>query len=161
MKNNIKSELYSLCRDINNGLFSENTLDDITQVAQLFSKCGRDAPKYVTNSEKFEYCEKKEAVKQVYLAHLSLLKYELSDAERIRCVNEILGCNDFITSYALWAKYTKNGFYARDFLNIANSLLKEPLGEKYREYGNECLKRLKSIKPKILFFGAKSELFKK
>lgn len=161
MKNNIKSQLYSLCRDINNGLFSENTLDDIVQMAVLFSKCGTDAPRGVKNARNYEYCEKKDAVRQVYFAHLSLLKYELTDGERVRCASEILGCDNSVASYALWAKYTKNGFYARDFLKIARSLLEEPFGEEYRERYDECMNRLKAIKPKVLFFGAKDELCKK
>ncbi len=155
-----KDKLYALLRDINNGMFSQDTLDDIVSMATLFAECGLDAPSETKNKKSFELYEKKAAIKQVYLAHLSLIKYELSDAERVRAASEILGCNDCVTSYALWAKYLHHSFPARDFLNIAKTLLSEPVSEQYSQKHTVCLARLKEIRPKVLFFGAKKELIK-
>ncbi len=152
-----KKELMGLCRDINSGYFSPNTLDDIVRLARLFSLCGKsneiDGER---KKEQFERYEKKEAVKQIYLSHLSLIKYPLTQKEMLRCVVEIIGTEQsYSKGYCLWAKHLGCSFEARDLMSIAKSLLREidSCSEK-----DKCLERMRKIKFSVLFGSTKKYL---
>ncbi len=126
MSSNGKKELMKLCRDINNGYFSPSTLDDIIKMAQLFRLCGKKSDVDDKNKQKYELSEKRACIHQVYLAHLSLIKYDLTDAEKLRCVREIIGAKGSVSAgYCLWAKYLHCGFESRDLYSIARTLLNE------------------------------------
>ncbi len=150
MSSNAKNELMKLCRDINNGYFSQNTIDDIIKMAQLFRLCGQKSDiEDKKKRQKYELFEKKESVQQIYLCHIKLIEYELTDAEKLRCVREIIGAKNCVSSgYCLWLKYFGNAFEARDLLFIAKNLLKDvppcPEKEAYESH-------IRRILPSVLF----------
>ncbi len=151
-----KKELMRLCRDINNGYFSPNTLDDIIKMAQLFKLCGKMIDIEESKKEKYERYEKRECINQVYLAHLSLIKYELTNAEKLRCIQELIGTERSVSGgYCLWAKHLGHAFEARDMLSIASSLTKELADGKEKD---ECLSHIKKIRFSVLIGSTKKYL---
>ncbi len=150
MSSNAKVELMKLCRDINNGYFSPSTMDDIIKMAQLYRLCGKksdieDEKKKI----KYELFDKKETAHQIYLCHIKLIEYELTNDEKLRCVREIIGAEKSLSGgYCLWLKHFGAAFEARDLLFIAKNMLKEVPDCSEKELYETHIKK---IFPSVLF----------
>ncbi len=143
-----KEEFLQLCRDINAGLFSEDTIQDIKNIHILFEKCANlktsdsSLQKSVSAQNKIE---KRNLLKTVYISFINLSNLNLNEEERLATVNEIVKAGGF--AY-ITAKYGPK-MDAVDLVRIAKAMLAEEY--KSEENKKERL-RLLAICRNLSFF---------
>lgn len=131
-----KSRLLKLCREINNGLFSDDAKDDIRQLLNLYNLCGnrtdKDNAKRMASKNK---ADKKQLLKIVYISFVNMFELDLNSSERLVFAEEILKEGGFIYQSE---KYGTRSI-TMDFLRLAKDILCDEFYDKNEEKKREEL----------------------
>ena len=146
------SEIRRICREINGGYFSDDMKKDAEDLRGRFFRCGvmtKKAPKGDGTVTVYDRPLRAANLRQIYIAMMNLVRYEMTDEERLAVSSCLAGQYDASPErcgrrgFALAAKKYGERLMASDFLRMAKQLLSEV--EDRARYHDEIEKAEKTI----------------